>query len=354
MNFLNKQAKIDTIINVIYYFLIIFLGIIIFKFLFNYLFPFGVASAVAYLMQNPAKKIAKKFDLKSGSIAAVLALLLYLLLVVLLGFIGYKSFYYLFAFSQYFIKRLPNFLENIKSIKILSGLPTEYLETFKSIFSNVANTVVLRVTDYISSLAASVAKAMPLFILSSIVALVATCYIAKDFEKLSLFFKNLCGSKIYQKTIKIKEIVSESVFKILKGYIILSAITFVEVVIGLLLLKTKYALIIAALISLVDLLPVLGVGSVLLPWAIYEIIFASTLKGIRIAILYLVVILIRNFLEPKIISKQIGIHPLFTLVSIFIGLKLIGFWGLFIFPITLIVVIKYYKNELESNEGLSN
>lgn len=354
MNFLNKQAKIEVIINVLYYFLISILGIIIFKFLFNYLFPFVLATVVAYLMQKPARKIAKKVPLKNGVISAILAAFFYVILVVFLGFLVYKTFYYLATFSEYFLKILPKFFENLKGNKLFLNIPKEYLENFDLVFSNVINNLILKLTNSLSSLAGKIAKSTPSFLLSSIVAMVASCYIAKDFEKLCLFFKELFGEKIFAKITKIKGIVSESVLKILKGYIILSLITYFEVTIGLLFLKIKYAPIIAALVSIIDLLPVLGVGTILLPWAIYEIVFASALKGIGIAVLYLVVVLIRNFLEPKIISKQIGINPLFTLISIFVGFKVIGFWGLFIFPVALIVLIKYYKKELETQEGLSN
>jgi predicted PurR-regulated permease PerM len=61
------------------------------------------------------------------------------------------------------------------------------------------------------------------------------------------------------------------------------------------------------------------------------------------------VILVRNFLEPKIIGKQIGINPLFTLIAMFLGLRIFGVWGLFLFPVVLIAVIKYYKSEPEES-----
>jgi len=62
-------------------------------------------------------------------------------------------------------------------------------------------------------------------------------------------------------------------------------------------------------------------------------------------VLYAIVTIIRNFAEPKIIGGQIGIHPLFTLFSMFLGLKIFGFAGLFILPIALIVIFKYYKED---------
>ena len=73
----------------------------------------------------------------------------------------------------------------------------------------------------------------------------------------------------------------------------------------------------------------------------------DTFKGIGILLLYLITVVVRNVAEPKVIGGQMGINPLFTLLAMFAGLKLFGFWGLFMFPIALIVIIKYYKNEME-------
>ena len=83
----------------------------------------------------------------------------------------------------------------------------------------------------------------------------------------------------------------------------------------------------------------------LIPWAAVEFIMGNTARGTSLAALYIVITVIRNFAEPKIIGKQMGIKPLFTLLAMFIGIKLFGLAGIFILPITLIVVIEYYKDK---------
>ena len=112
-------------------------------------------------------------------------------------------------------------------------------------------------------------------------------------------------------------------------------------------MKIEYAFILAAAVAVIDLLPVLGTGTVLVPWSIILLAAGDTFKGIGILLLYLITVVVRNVAEPKVIGGQMGINPLFTLLAMFAGLKLFGFWGLFMFPIALIVIIKYYKNEME-------
>src|SRR5699024_3749916 len=95
--------------------------------------------------------------------------------------------------------------------------------------------------------------------------------------------------------------------------------------------------------AIVDILPVLGTGTVLLPWAFYEIIVGSAGLGFGLLILYGIISTIRYILEPRVVGKQIGLHPLLTLVSIFIGVKFMGFWGLFIFPILVTILVTMHK-----------
>ena len=325
--------------------------------LFSYLLPFVIAVIIAALVQKPAKLLSKKIPLKSGTIASILALLFFLLFSGLTVFVIYR----LSLLLGSFLKELPEFLNNITDYiskienKIASGfkeISPEFSKTINEIVDGMLDTVTRRATDAFSSFAAIIAKKTPSFLFSSIISLAASCFIAKDFDALNNFISLLCGKETYSKFLKIKEIFSTNVIKILKGYFWLFVLTFIELTVGLIILGIEFAPLLALLIAVVDLLPVLGTGAVLIPWAVAELIFGKTFIGVSILVIYALVTIIRNFAEPKIIGKQIGIHPLFTLFSMFIGLKFFGVAGIFILPITLIVVIKYYKDELDEERSL--
>ena len=123
-------------------------------------------------------------------------------------------------------------------------------------------------------------------------------------------------------------------------------LTLIEVFLGLTVLKVKNAFIIAVVIALVDFLPVLGTGIIMVPWALFCAFSGNPVLAVGLAVLYIIILILRNFLEPKIVSQQTGINPLFTLISMFAGLKLFGGVGLVLFPLILIVTIKYYKEEM--------
>jgi predicted PurR-regulated permease PerM len=92
------------------------------------------------------------------------------------------------------------------------------------------------------------------------------------------------------------------------------------------------------IVALIDLLPVLGTGTVLIPWGIIAIIQKDYFTGFALLILYAITMVIRNIIEPKIVGASIGLYPVATLVSIFAGFNIIGIPGMFIFPITVLVL----------------
>ncbi len=134
-------------------------------------------------------------------------------------------------------------------------------------------------------------------------------------------------------------------FKYVKAYAILMAVTFAELALGLSILRVDKAILVAALIAVIDLLPVLGTGGVMVPWIIVELIKGNIPFAIGLAVLYLIIIIVRNILEPKLIGKQIGLHPLVMLICMYVGLKLFGFIGLFALPVAVVIAKQLYDND---------
>lgn len=108
--------------------------------------------------------------------------------------------------------------------------------------------------------------------------------------------------------------------------------------------NVQYPLLMALFIGFVDALPILGSGTVMIPWAIICAINGDIRLGIAILALLIIMSIIRQFLEPKLVSKNIGIHPIFTLIAMYTGFKFLGVVGLLIGPIVLII----FKNIFSS------
>lgn len=341
------ESKCKFLVNFAY---IGVMGLIIFlvcKFLLKILLPFIVAGIIAVIMQKPADVFSKKFKINKGGLAAVFSATVYIAVALITVFLIYKTAVFLAGFSE----RLPEIFGRISKIaeKMKEVIPIGYNSVFDGFLSDILKKSGSNLAGFFSKVLADIVKNTPGFLFSGVVALVASCYIAKDYNILVKFIKLLLGAKTSENLIKIKVILYQSVFKLLKGYLILAVLTFAEVCIGLMVLRVKYAVFFALIISFVDILPVLGTGSVLIPWAVISVLSGKIYFGVGLAVLYIAVLVVRNFLEPKIIGKQIGINPLFTLIAMFLGLRLFGVWGLFLFPVVLIAVIKYYKSEPEES-----
>ena len=347
---MDEQAKKKFLITTAY---IVTVGAIVFiicRFLLKYLMPFIIGGLVAWAVQKPARYISGKTRLNRKISAAALTVAVFAVLAAVLFFVGLG-----FANAAGGIMReLSGKTGDIGKIiaaargdfdLLFKKLPDEFASAADTLWSGFLTRLASVAGGAVSSFAGAAVKRAPSFLLSCIISVVAGCYIAADFRGLSKFVGGVIGKKTYDNCIKIKNILVGSVLGLLKGYAVLMLMTFLELFAGLLILRVKYALLLSLLIAVIDILPVLGTGTVLIPWGIAEILFKNTGLGIGILTLYAVITVIRNFAEPKIIGKQMGINPLFTLLSMFIGIKLLGFAGVIIFPTALIVTVKYYSED---------
>ncbi len=337
------QAKKSFLIEVLYLFIIVGLIVIVSKFLIYNMFPFILSLLVAALSQKPAGYLSRKTGIKKSIFAVIISAFIYIGVGATLIFLIYRLIlssaglidYLPQVFSQ--ISIITQKIENWFSVAIPSEIDMSFNLVLEDIFKSVAS--------FLAQIIKNTISAAPSFLVSSIVALVAACYISKDYDGLSKFAKAITPKSVYNRFLRVKTIFKKSVLKMFYGYIILMFLTFLQLWLGFWVLGIKQALILAIIIAVIDILPVLGTGTVLIPWAIY-LAFTNNVKlSLGIAFLYIIIVLIRNFAEPKIVSQQMGINPLFTLFSMYLGLKLFGGVGVILLPIIFIVTVKYYKEE---------
>lgn len=321
------------------------------RFCLNYLLPFVIGTVIAVLIQKPAFVLSKRIRLSHGTVALILVVSVYLVLVLLLTLVGSRVY---FSAAEIYSK-MPQYIEKISSAaegiskkaqEFFSGLPGNYGQYMANAVQNSVSHLAERIAEYISAFIASIVTGMPGFVFSLVVTVISGCYIAKDFDS----FKKILSYALKEEHLKvintIKRITVNNVLKIAKGYIILSVFAFLELFAGFLILGVNGAARIALITAFVDLLPVFGSGTVLLPWAVVSIIKGDTVLFLGLIVLYITVTVIRNILEPKIMGKQVGLHPLLTLFSLFLGLKLFGVAGMFLLPLIVTVAYKYAEEKV--------
>lgn len=156
-----------------------------------------------------------------------------------------------------------------------------------------------------------------------------------DYEALCAFCMRQLNEKAQNVVMQIKQYVVGTLFVCIRSYALIMSITFVELSVGLTLIGIRKSVFIAFCIAVFDILPVLGTGGIMIPWALISAILGDYPGAAKLAVLYVFITIVRNIIEPKIVGGQIGLHPVVTLVSMFAGVQLFGVVGLFGFPIGL-------------------
>ncbi len=344
-----REAKKNFLIDLLFFVTVAAIIYIVFRFLAVYLFPFIIGLVIAVLVQKPSAFISKHTKMKKGMCAMILVIISYLITIVLIGAIGYFIYsqgYRLASDIPYYVEKLSYTFSQFgdKINDVIINMPSEARESIQNIVNNLITNIGTTATKWIPEFAASVALNTPEFIVVVIVTVVASCYIAKDLDKLKKLAKKIVKPKYINLISDVKQIIYNNVFKLIKSYAIIMVITFAELAVGLLILGIKNAVLIAVMISVVDILPVLGCGTVLIPWGIISLIQGNYLIGVGLLVLYIIILVVRNIIEPRIIGGQVGLHPLVTLITIFIGFRLLGVIGIFILPIAAIVLLQLYRN----------
>lgn len=231
--------------------------------------------------------------------------------------------------------------------KLSPSLGTVVQSKLDGIFRNVDTLALAAVNRFLPAFAdalLAVFHALPRVFLSFGTFLLALFYFGSDYESITAFLKCQLSEKQAAFAHELKREFFDTVLSVLRAYAILLAMTFTELAVGFTVLGLPYALLSALMIALVDILPVFGTGTVLVPWGLGAIFTGNTKLGLCILALYGIITVIRQAAEPKILGSSVGMHPLATLFAMYIGLKLCGIWGLFLFPIGAVILKNLNEN----------
>ncbi|MBQ9760449.1 MAG: sporulation integral membrane protein YtvI, partial [Clostridia bacterium] len=169
------------------------------------------------------------------------------------------------------------------------------------------------------TMAGGLLSALPSFLFSAVVTVIAAFCFCIDREGITGALCALLPQRVRTVLPKWKQGARRISWKYLKCYLLLMLLTFAILLVGFLLLGVPYALLLAVLCAIVDMLPILGVGTVLIPWSIVTLVQGNYFLGFGLLILYAVGALARQIMEPRLIGKSLGLHPLLTIFATYAG-----------------------------------
>lgn len=368
MNIVEKRRSM--LINITFYALLITAYYLFMKFAFWLVAPFIAAFLIAMFLQKPVRAISKKTKIKKNIIAAVAVLLILAVLASLLVLVGYRIFVEFRGLGQYLMSKLddlPNLIQTAEAwlISHIAFLPDSLEATAAEALGDFADRLLLLVGEQKNTLGQvqtessgvdlsflatplggllSTAKQIPAFLTAVLISIIACFFLTCDYDNFTQMIKSSVSEQHEASLVKTKRLFGDILGKMVKSYATIILITFCEVAIGLNVLKLigvyggGYIIAISIVTALVDIFPVLGTGTVMVPWAIISFFSGNYGLGIGLLVLYAAITVIRQILEPKLVSMNVGMHPVITLMGMYLGVQLFGVIGIFALPITFFLL----------------
>ena len=294
---------------------------------FRLLAPFMAAALVCAIV-IPAARAVSRFSGIGERVCRIFMLIIGFLMIALAVFVAARHLY------AEAIELLGKIYSGEIELEILKIRDREMLEGAEQLITEAATGFLSSLVDALATALKSLAGSVASILLFA-VAFVSSCiYICLDYEKLTARASEICGNT----AARLKDGISAAIGGYLRASVLLFVLVFALAFVGLCVLGQKYALTAAVVIALVDLVPVLGTGIVLLPWALYALLGGHVGLGIGLTVLWLVITVVRSAAEPRIIGSSIGLPPLVSLVAVYVGFKIFGVIGMITAPVAAAVI----------------
>ncbi len=346
------QKKYDKLFKFVIKILVVVGVIFAVYFLIKYFIPFFAPFVVAFIIAMINEPITRLFEkLKvPRKLASVISLFITICVLAVLVAIGIIALY----------NELISLQANVTSYSdTLTDWANQLTTYYKHLPKDISNAVKDGIVSFIpqaKSIAAGTVsylihtiKSVPSIAIFVIMTLLATYFISSDMKEIKAFLRKQIPAEWSERFEGLKADTFKALIGYFKALLMLMCFTFIEVLIGLSIMRifvtnVDYIVVMALLVALSDAIPVLGTGIVMVPWISWHLITGNIPMAIGLLIIYVCGVVVRQTLEPKIVGDQIGLHPLATLIAIFLGLEIFGVLGFFLGPITFIVLKSIQKS----------
>ena len=342
---------IDKLDKLFLFFIVYTILFFVFFSTLNYTLPFVLALIFALILRKPTKFLIKKIKIKASLASLISTIIFFTVIIILLSWgvtvLTQEAIQLGKSTQLYISKNSSNIYSYIDSLKkYYTNLDPNIINTLEKNFSSYItklSNITVQVTGKIVSTLISFLAAIPYILMVVLFTLLATYFFTKDITSSKNKFLNILSD---HETNKISYICSETkrmLGNYLLSYLLIIGVTFLETLIVFLIFKVKYAVILSIICAIADLLPILGIGAIYIPLAIIYFFFMKNyITAFGIIISYILISVIRQIIEPKIVSSSLGIHPVSVLAALFIGLKANGLSGI-VFCIFLVVFYNIFK-----------
>ena len=321
--------------------------------LLGWFLPFLLAAVFAW-MADPLVGFLEKKTRVPRKLASVVSILVVVFVIVFVLWMVFRrlgmEISSLADYIPQLMDRLPSAFNTIEEkLHLLNryvsdfGMDVELESIVAKGLENLSG-ILTSLTSAAGGFAYQTVKRLPSLLVAVFACLLSTYFISSDKEKILGFLSRQVPESWKLRAVEVKGYLSGAFFQYVKAQLILMTITFFELLIAFFIIRVQSPFILALIICIVDMLPVLGTGTILIPWALFSLLLSDYKLALGLVITYAVCLVMRQLLKPKIVSGQIGIHPLLTLMALYIGLKTMGIFGMLVGVILMIIVVNLHRS----------
>ena len=344
---MNTEKQRAFIIRFVYICIILTLLYLFLRYVMYAIMPFLIGFLIAFMLRPLIKKLTALSGGHERLWSSLVILLFYATIGAFVTLLCMKGF----AFLKDFVEDIPRLyqqnlepflndtLGNVESAwKEVDITSAQALQSFLDGLQNSLYSIISSLSKHLVSMFTGFASSLPNLVIAFFFAIISSFFFNADYQRIISFFIRQLPDKGAQIFFTARHYFTDTIARFAIAYGKIMLLTFFELTIGLHILGIENALVIAFLIAIFDVLPVLGTGGIMIPWILICFLNKQMKTCVGLLILYLVITVIRNIIEPKIVGKQIGLHPLLMLLCMYLGAKLFGFLGIFILPILILIL----------------
>lgn len=339
------------IINTVYWALIALIIYACLKYVLGWLTPFITGFVVAFALNPLVSFISRKTKLKRKPVAMLTVIFFFASAGTGLGFL----IAFIYRSVRSWAYDLPFYYRNVL-MPALSNVEGFIAENLTGLFpkwdiSGDGSQLVAMLGDYISSFSSSLLKwltgitaSAPLVLVGVVFSILLSVFLSGYYKETTGFIIRQLPKRARELVYDVKSALGSTVARYIGAYFKIMCITFVELSIGLSIVRQEVCVLQALGIAVFDIFPVFGTGGILIPWVIIDFLGGEYMRALGMLIVYVIITVVRNFIEPKIIGDQLGLNPVVAVLSIYLGFRWIGVVGMILVPIIVQIALKLYKD----------
>ena len=349
-----QQRRLAAVIDLLFYAAVGCALYLLVRYLCAWTLPFLLGAGIAVLMRPLALRLSRRLGLGERA-ASILSILLFYaatagIAVVFLTILAAQAYELLLQLPELYAQNLAPLFQRLGDwfYGAFSRFSPDATPPPGSFYQSVSDAVRQAAVDASSHLVgwcAGFAAKLPMLLLAALFTVMISLFTASSYRQVVKFLYGLIPEGFQERFEGMQRFFRETVWQLARAYTIILAATFTQLAAGLWLLGFSYVLPIAVCITLLDILPLIGSGTILVPWALILFATGDAVGGGGLLCLFGIITVVRNILEPRVVGKQTGLNPIATITAMYAGLQIAGFWGLFLGPVAVLAARFFRESE---------